>query len=141
MSKPARLPYTPFRGTFTIVSDAYLELEKKHPHLARAAGEEYEAIRNKEQTKLPGLPRPRTIEIIKQEIRDLEYDIKDLEEELDDLKDELAAITSDPLETMPEEAIVLHALVKQYENVDLKALRPKPVEAQKTPPEAQLQLV
>lgn len=138
MNKTKREPYTPFRGTFTIVNDAYLELEKKHPHLARAAGEEYTALLTKEKTQLRGHPRPRTIESIKQEVRDLESDIRDLQEELDELKDELAAITSEPPVVMPEEAQVLHELVKQYENIDLEALRPKSTPSQEAPPEAQL---
>ncbi len=129
--------YTPFNGSFTIINDAYRALQKKHPHLARAAGEEYTAIQNKGKTKLfPGHGEPRTIKQIKSEISLLESEIRDLEEELDELRDELAAITSDPPEVMPEEAVVLHALVKQYESIDLKALRAKEPKAQEAPEEA-----
>lgn len=138
MPKPTREPYTPFRGTFTIVNDAYLALEKKHPHLARAAGEEYTALLTKEKTQLRGHPQPRTIESIKQEIRFLKSEIGDLQEELADLEEELAAITSEAPETMPEEAQVLFELVKQYENIELEALKPKPAAAEEAPQEAQL---
>lgn len=64
--------------------------------------------------------------------------MRDLEEELDDLREELAAISSDPPDVMLEEAQVLHALVKQYEGIDLKALRPKPKPPEEAPQEAQL---
>lgn len=101
MRKPAREQHTPFRGTFSLVNDAYLALQEKHPHLARAAAEEYEAIQNKGKTKLyPGHGERRTIKQIKQEIGLLESEMRDLEEELDDLREELAAISSDPPEVM-----------------------------------------
>ena len=135
MRKPLREQHTPFRGTFTIVNDAYLALEAKHPHLARAAGEEYAALLTMEKAQLPS-HQARTIKDIKQAIRSLKSDIRDLEEELADLEEELAAITGEPPETMPEEAQVLYELVKQYENIDLEALRPKP--QQEVPQEAQL---
>lgn len=143
MPKPTREPYTPFRGTFTIVNDAYLALEKKHPHLARAAGAEYTALLTKEKTQLRGHPQPRTIAAIKKEMSDLENDISDLqseirelEAELDDLKGELAAIKGEAPEGLPEEAQLLFELVKQYENIELEALKPKP--QQEAPQEAQL---